>query len=56
MPSIAADAINEALFDEFGDTVLSCDDDKLVIVEDYREDLLDLLENSRQELSPLTQK
>ena len=56
MPSVAADAINEALFDEFGDTVLSCDDDKLVIVEDYREDLLDLLENSRQELSPLTQK
>ena len=39
MPSIAADSINEALFDEFGDTVLLCEDDRLSVMEDYREDL-----------------
>ena len=39
MPSLVADAINEALFDEIGDTVLDCDGDTLAIVEDYREDL-----------------
>ena len=52
MPSVAADAINEALFDEFGDTVLTCEDDKLVVVEDYREDLLELLQNG-QSVSPM---
>lgn len=45
MPSIAADSINEALFDEFGDTVVSCEDDRLGIVEDYREDILQYLED-----------
>ena len=39
MPSLIADAVNEAFFDEIGDTVLSCDDDMLSLVEDYREDL-----------------
>ena len=43
MPSIAADFINEALFDEFGDTVLICEDDRLILVEDYMEDLEQLL-------------
>ena len=43
MPSIAADSINEALFEEFGDTVLTCDDDRLSLLEDYREDLEQLL-------------
>ena len=43
MPSIEADMLNEALFDEIGDTVLLCEDDKLSLVEDYREDLLTLL-------------
>ena len=38
-PSLAADAVNEALFDEFGDNVLSCEDGVLVPVEDYREEL-----------------
>ena len=51
MPSISADTINDALFDEFGDTVLSCEDNKLSVVEDYREDLIDLLENSFQGLN-----
>ena len=39
MPSVTADAINEALFDEFGDTVLLCEDDRLLLVDDYIEDL-----------------
>ena len=43
MPSIAADAINEALYDEIGDTVLECEDDTLTVVEDYREDVIRLL-------------
>ena len=43
MPSIAADRINDALFDEIGDTVLLCEDDRLMLVEDYMEDLTQLL-------------
>ena len=43
MPSIAADFINEALFDEIGDTVLICEDNRLMLVEDYIEDLKLLL-------------
>ena len=39
MPALAADMINELLFDEIGDTVLDCDGDRLSVVEDYREDL-----------------
>jgi len=43
MPSIAADLLNEALFDEIGDTAVLCDGDRLSLVEDYREDLERLL-------------
>lgn len=43
MPSIVADAINEALFDEFGDTVILCENDTLILVEDYIEDLKEYL-------------
>jgi hypothetical protein len=39
MPSIVADAINEAFFDEIGDTVLLCEGDLLSLVEDYIEDV-----------------
>lgn len=39
MPSIVADAINEAFFDEIGDTVLLCEGDALALVEDYTEDI-----------------
>ena len=39
MPSLLADEINEALFDEFGDTVLLCEGDRLLLVDDYIEDL-----------------
>ena len=43
MPSMTADAINEALFDEIGDTVVACEDDRLALIEDYLEDLSRLL-------------
>jgi hypothetical protein len=43
MPSILADEINEALMDEIGDTVLVCEDDRLSLVEDYREELAELV-------------
>ena len=48
MPSLVADAVNEAMYDEFGDTVISCDDDELSLVEDYREDLAQMLEGANR--------
>ena len=39
MPSLVADTVNEALYDEIGDTVLLCEEDRLFLVEDYRENL-----------------
>jgi hypothetical protein len=44
MASVVTDAINEALFDEIGDNVLECDGNTISLVEDYREDLTDLLD------------
>ena len=44
MPSIVADAINEALFDEIGDIVITCEDDRLSLVEEYEADLADLFQ------------
>ena len=41
--SLVADFINEALFDDIGDVVLACENDTLSIVEDYREDLAQML-------------
>ncbi|MBE6440961.1 MAG: hypothetical protein E7022_01345 [Desulfovibrio desulfuricans] len=43
MPSMAADFINEALFDEIGDTVVACEDDRLTLIEDYFKELAELL-------------
>ena len=43
MPSLVADAVNEALFDEIGDAVLACDEDQLSLVEDYIEEIEELL-------------
>ena len=43
MPSMTADLINEALFDEIGDTVLLCEDDTLLLVDDYIEELEQIL-------------
>ncbi len=43
MPAVVADTINEALFDELGDNVLECDGNTITVVEDYREDILQML-------------
>ncbi len=43
MPEIIADALNEAFFDEIGDTAFSCDDGSLAIIEDYRDDVARLI-------------
>ena len=37
MASVAADALNEALFDELGDAAVDCDGTEITLVEDYRE-------------------
>ena len=43
MPSLVADEINEALWEEIGDTVLTCDGDRLALVEDYTDEIRELL-------------
>ncbi|MBR0088155.1 MAG: TerB N-terminal domain-containing protein [Lachnospiraceae bacterium] len=43
MPSLEADRINEALYDEIGDIVVWAEDDRLVLEDTYREDLERLL-------------
>ena len=43
MASVVADGINEALFDLIGDTVLLCEGDRLFLVDDYTEDLEQIL-------------
>lgn len=47
MPSVVADSINEAFFNEIGDNILECDGDTIVLLEDYREDIAQLLEESK---------
>lgn len=43
MPSMAADTINEAFFEEIGDSILECDGQTITVVEDYREEILKML-------------
>ena len=43
MLAVEIDAINEALYDEIGDTVIEFDGDNPVIVEDYIEDIKEIL-------------
>ncbi len=43
LAEIAADTINEALFDEIGDTVLICEGEELALIDDYREEILRML-------------
>ncbi len=43
MPAIVADEINEAFYDEIGDTVVDCDGNTLMMVEDYIEEVRALL-------------
>ena len=40
MAEIFAERINEALFDEIGDTVVECDGDDIVMIEDYCDDIV----------------
>ncbi len=51
LPEIAADSINEALFDEFGDNVVLCEDGHLSLVNEYAEDLQLMLDNDYTEIS-----
>lgn len=44
MPSVVADEINEELFDEFGDSIVVCEKDRITLVEDYKKELTYLLE------------
>lgn len=43
IPSVVTDEINESLFDEIGDSVLSCDGNVISVVEDYMDDLISLM-------------
>ena len=45
MPSIVADTINEAFFDEIGDNILEYDGERISIVEDYVEEVRPLVEH-----------
>ena len=43
MPSVLADKINEMYFDEFADNVVDCDGSTITLIDDYVEDLKNLL-------------
>ncbi len=43
MATVVADAINEALFDALGDSAVECDGQEITLVEDYREEIAELL-------------
>lgn len=43
MPSVIADEINEAMMEMIGDSIVECEGDELSLVEDYTEDLEELL-------------
>ena len=39
IPSVVTDTLNEAFYDEIGDSILDCDGDQISLVEDYIEDV-----------------
>lgn len=41
--SIIADNINETFFEDIGDNILECEGDEIYLVEDYREDILNII-------------
>ncbi|MBR0478787.1 MAG: hypothetical protein IJJ24_06795 [Solobacterium sp.] len=43
LPEIIADGLNEALMEEIGDTAVECDGQTIVLVEDYRDDVMRIL-------------
>jgi hypothetical protein len=44
MPSVVAEQINEAYYDQFADNIVDCDGETITIVEDYREELEEMLD------------
>ena len=45
LPAVVADTINEAFFDEIGDSILECDGDHITLVENYVEEIRPLVEH-----------
>lgn len=43
MPAVVTDEINEAFFDEIGDSILECDGETITLVEDYRSEVEEIL-------------
>ena len=43
MATVLADGINEALYEALGDSAVECDGEDVTLVEDYREEILQLL-------------
>ncbi len=43
MPSVVADALNEVFFDEIGDNIVESNGESISLIEDYREDLQEIL-------------
>ena len=41
--SIITDSINDAFFEDIGDNILECEGDEIYLVEDYREDVLNII-------------
>jgi hypothetical protein len=44
MPTVIAEQINEAYYDQFADNIVDCDGENITIVEDYREELEEMLD------------
>ena len=42
--SVVTDTINERFFDDIGDNILECDGEDIYLIEDYKEDILDIME------------
>jgi len=43
MPSVVTDTINEAFYDEIGDSILECDGNHISVTDDYRDEVMRLL-------------
>ena len=48
MAEVCADELNEALFELIGDTAVTCDGEELSLIEDYREDMVRILEGDTE--------
>lgn len=49
MPEIVADEINEFMFEYIGDAVIECENNKLILVKDYREEIAEILGGQNNE-------